>query len=161
MCPRGGAVCRKTRLWRDSTTGFFDRLSHVASAFAGTTVQDNTIHETPYGQLVNSYVPIRNDSGEVVAILGCAYNAAGILDKADTLNLVVFVAMLVGVILVSAACLFLVHRRTKPLETATEIISKVCDCDLQEYKDLKISNNEIGDIIRDSVTMSKAWDFTQ
>ena len=128
--------------------------SHVAGAFAGTTVQDDTIHETPYGQLVNSYVPIRNDSGEVVAILGCAYNAAGILDKADTLNLVVFIAMLVGVILMSAACLFLVHRTTKPLETATEIISRVRDCDLREYKDLKIPNNEIGDIIRDSVTMS-------
>jgi len=128
--------------------------SHVADAFAGNTVQDNTIHETAYGMLINSYVPISNANGEVVAILGCAYNAAEVLEGASKLKTVVNVMVAVGVIVMSAVCMAVVQRVTKPLDGAKVIISKVRNCELQEYNDLKIPNNEIGDIIKDSVTMS-------
>jgi len=128
--------------------------AHVADAFAGITVQDNVIHKTAYGQLINSYVPIKNASGQVVAILGCAYNAASIMQKADALTLTVIVAAIAGIIIMSAACLLLIKRIISPLETAREIIGRVRDYDLREYPNLDVPNNEIGDIIQDSVAMS-------
>lgn len=128
--------------------------SHVAEAFAGNTVQDNTIHETAYGKLINSYVPIKDANGKVISILGCAYNAAEVLKSASTLNTVVNILVIVGIVVMSVVCLLIVQKVTKPLENATDIIHKVRDCDLQEHTDLKIPNNEIGDIIRDSVSMS-------
>ncbi len=104
--------------------------SHVADAFAGTLVQDSTIHKTAYGQLINSYVPIKNENGEVLAILGCAYNAAKVMERSDQLNTVVLVALVVGVVLMSAMCYVAVNRVTKPLENATKIIRNVRECDL-------------------------------
>lgn len=62
--------------------------------------------------------------------------------------------MIIGVILMSALCYMLVQRVTKPLASATKIIREVRDCNLHEYTDLSIPNNEIGDIIQDSVSMS-------
>ena len=128
--------------------------SHVANAFAGTLVQDSTIHKTAYGQLINSYVPIKNAGGQTIAILGCAYNAAGVMQRADTLSIVVIVALIAGITLMSTVCYIAVARVTKPLENATKILRNVRECDLQEYTDLSIPNNEIGDIIQDTVTMS-------
>lgn len=92
--------------------------SHVAEAFAGNTVQDNTIHETAYGKLINSYVPIKDANGKVVSILGCAYNAAEVLESASTLNTVVNILVIVGIVV----CLLVVQKVTKPLENATDII---------------------------------------
>ena len=151
-----------TNVYNGVVAGFEEKIgtksnvvySHVADAFAGSSVQDNTIHETAYGMLINSYVPIKDANGKVIAILGCAYNAAEVLKDASTLNVVVNIVVAVGVILMSAVCLAVVRQVTKPLENATEILGKVRNCDLQEYSDQNIPNNAIGDIIKDSVTMS-------
>lgn len=128
--------------------------SHVANAFAGSLVQDPTIHKTAYGQLINSYVPIKNENGEVLAILGCAYNAADVMERSEQLNTFVIAAMIIGVALMSFVCYTSVSHVTKPLADATRILHHVSECDLQEYTDLAVPNNEIGDIIRDSVMMS-------
>ncbi len=151
-----------TTVYNGVVAGFDEKIgtkanvvySHVAGAFAGKTVQDSNIHKTAYGQLINCYVPITNAEGEVISILGCAYNAAEVLKDAQVLNTVINILVIVGIILMSVICLAVVQKVTKPLESATSIIHKVRDCDLQEYTDLKIPNNEIGDIIRDSVAMS-------
>jgi len=151
-----------TNVYNGVVAGFDEKIgtksnvvySHVEAAFHGTTVQDNTIHKTAYGQLINSYVPIKDANGNVVSILGCAYNAADVMKRAETLNLVVLATLVLGVLVMSAACYILVQRVTKPLESATKIIREVRDCNLYEYPEFNIPNNEIGDIIHDSVSMS-------
>jgi len=151
-----------TNVYNGVVAGFDEKIgtksnvvySHVEAAFKGTTVQDTTIHKTAYGQLINSYVPIKDANGNVIAILGCAYNAAEVMKKADTLTTFVIIAIIVGVLLMSAACYILIQRVTMPLENATKIIREVRDCNLHEYPNMNIPNNEIGDIIQDSVSMS-------
>ncbi|NLT15936.1 MAG: hypothetical protein GXY05_16550 [Clostridiales bacterium] len=151
-----------TNVYNGVVAGFEEKIgtkstvvySHVEPAFNGTTVQDKTIHKTAYGHLINSYVPIKDDTGKVIAILGCAYNAADVTKKAETLSNIVIAAMIIGVVLMSALCYVLVQRVTKPLASATKIIRDVRECNLREYKNLSVPNNEIGDIIHDSVSMS-------
>lgn len=151
-----------TNVFNGVVAGFDEKIgtksnvvySHVEAAFNGTTVQDTTIHKTAYGQLINSYVPIKDANGNVIAILGCAYNAAEVMKKAETLTAFVIVAIIVSVLVMSAACYILIQRVTKPLENATKIIREVRDCNLHEHTNLDIPNNEIGDIIQDSVSMS-------
>jgi len=69
----------------------------LADVFAGEAYVQDYIDSTEYGDLISAYVPIYNEAGEVVAILGSDYNASGIVAKCNALQK--------SIITVSAICL--------------------------------------------------------
>ncbi len=77
----------------------------LAGVFAGESYVQDYIDETDDGALISAYVPVYNSAGEVVAIIGCDYDATGVVARlTELITRVVVVAaicLVVGVILLS------------------------------------------------------------
>lgn len=64
----------------DSTVG-------LDQAFEGREYKQDFIEETEYGNLITIFKPIKGEGGEIVGVVGCDYNADGIVAKLnDTLS---------------------------------------------------------------------------
>ena len=50
----------------------------LADVFAGESYVQDFIDKTEDGELISAYLPIKNAAGQVVAVLGCDYNAANV-----------------------------------------------------------------------------------
>ena len=58
-------------------------FSEFSSVFAGQEYVQDYIDETEDGILISAYLPIKDSSGKVVAILGCDYDASYVLGRID------------------------------------------------------------------------------
>lgn len=58
----------------------------LADVFNGYPYVQDYIDHTEFGDLISAYVPIKNTSGEVVAILGSDYNASGIISHINDMQ---------------------------------------------------------------------------
>lgn len=123
---------------------FEEPYEALAPAFNGEEILDSTIYHTEDGELISCYVPLRNNTGDVVAILGCDYDAQEILATMRANNLFVVILSLAGVVLLSLVSLLVISRVLRPLKTATAIAEKISNCDLSANEDLKHSNDEFG-----------------
>ena len=71
----------------------------LADAFAGEDYVMDYIDHTEYGDLISVYKPIVNSEKEIIGVLGCDYNAAGVMERLTTSTL--------NIIKVSVLCLVL------------------------------------------------------
>ena len=53
----------------------------LADTFSGDEYVEDYIDRTEYGDLISAYMPIKDSSGTVVGIVGCDYDASGIIAK--------------------------------------------------------------------------------
>lgn len=60
---------------------FDGEFSEFSSVFAGQSYVQDYIDETEDGILISAYLPIKNSSGKVVAVLGCDYDASYVADR--------------------------------------------------------------------------------
>ena len=85
----------------DSQLGFGDECEtsyeELAGAFAGEEYVMDYIDHTEYGDLISVYKPIVNSQKEVIGVLGCDYDAAGVMERLTTSTL--------NIIKVSVLCL--------------------------------------------------------
>ena len=101
----------------------YEELSGV---FAGTEYVMDYIDHTEYGDLISVYKPILNSKGEIVGILGCDYDASGVMERLSTSTL--------NVIKVSVLCLVV------SLVTINIIVGKIAG-------NLKAVNRKIYDLV--------------
>ncbi len=71
----------------------------LASAFSGQDYVMDYIDHTEYGDLISGYKPILNSQNEVIGVLGCDYDATGVMERLTTSTL--------NIIKVSVLCLVL------------------------------------------------------
>ena len=84
----------------------------LKGVFEGEDFVQDYIDYSEYGDVISVYEPIRNSKGEVVAILGSDYNAAGIIERMDNSTRQVFritiicmtVSLLIFGVVVSGIC---------------------------------------------------------
>ena len=69
----------------------------LAGAFAGEDYVMDYIDHTEYGDLISVYKPIKNSQKEIIGVLGCDYDASGVMQRLETSTL--------NVIKVSVLCL--------------------------------------------------------
>ena len=85
----------------DSQFGFGDECEtsyeELASAFAGEEYIMDYIDHTEYGDLISVYKPIVNSQKKVIGVLGCDYDATGVMERLSTSTL--------NIIKVSVLCL--------------------------------------------------------
>lgn len=62
---------------------FEGSYSEFADVFAGKEYVQDYIDETSDGSLISAYLPIKDDSGKVVAILGCDYDASYVVERIE------------------------------------------------------------------------------
>ena len=62
----------------------------LVGAFAGEEYVMDYIDHTEYGDLISVYKPIVNSRNEVIGVLGCDYNASGVMERltTSTLNII-------------------------------------------------------------------------
>ncbi len=123
---------------------FEESYDALADAFHGIEILDTTIHYTEDGTLISCYVPLRDSSGTVLAILGCDYDAEEIAQMMRLNLLFVVVLTVVGILLLGAVATVVIARVLYPLQTATAIAEKIRKCDLSRNENLTYSNDEIG-----------------
>lgn len=73
---------------------FEKSYEQLAGTFAGEDSVQNYIDHSEYGDVISVYKPIRNSAGEVIAAIGCDYDATNVVEKLDaTSKQVVFMAI--------------------------------------------------------------------
>ena len=135
-------------------SSFEESYETLKPAFLGEEILDSTIYHTEDGVLISCYVPIFDDDGNVVCILGCDYNAADIALKSKMSTIIVILCTVVGLILLAAVSIFNLNRVLRPLQGVTEIAAKLRDCDLSPTEDVVHSNDEIGELAETFVMVS-------
>lgn len=98
----------------------------LAGVFAGKEYVMDYIDHTEYGDLISVYKPILNSKGEIVGVLGCDYDASGVMERLSTSTL--------NVIKVSVLCLVV------SLVTINIIVGKIA-------ASLKVVNRKIYDLV--------------
>ncbi len=58
----------------------------LADTFGGSEYVEDYIDRSEYGDLISVYMPISDSSGKIVGILGCDYNASGVVERLNTLT---------------------------------------------------------------------------
>lgn len=60
---------------------FEESYEELKSVFEGEAYVQDYIDETDDGSLISAYMPIKNSDGQVIAVLGCDYDAAYVVDR--------------------------------------------------------------------------------
>lgn len=58
----------------------------LADTFAGSEYVEDYIDRSEYGDLISVYMPIFDSSGKIVGVLGCDYDASGVVERLNTLT---------------------------------------------------------------------------
>lgn len=135
---------------------FEEEYSLLADAFNGNEILDTTIYYTDDGVLISCYVPLKDENGNVVSIMGCDYDASEIVAKMSTNTTLVIMCIVLGLAALILLALMTLNHVLRPLKSATLVASKMRDCDLSEVEDITYSNDEIGELTRTFSTMANS-----
>lgn len=83
---------------------FEESYQDMADAFAGNEHVQDYIEDDGYGDVISVYMPIKNSDGAIVGVLGCDYNASGVVEKLGAITKQI---ILIAVICLVAALLIL------------------------------------------------------
>ncbi len=123
----------------------------LAGVFAGESYVQDYIDKTEDGALISAYVPVFNSAGDVVAIIGCDYDASGVTARLTELitrvAVVAAICLVVGVILLN----LVVRGIYKSLNTVNDKVYDLVynEGDLTQHLEIK-SGDEL-ELIADNV----------
>lgn len=123
----------------------------LKGVFSGEDYTQNYIDYSEYGDVISIYKPITNSSGEIIGILGCDYDASGIVVKLNSLiNQVILIAA--GCVLLSCLLLgIVVGRISKNLKTVDQKIYNLVHSDGDLTQKLDIRTGDELELIADNV----------
>ena len=133
---------------------FEEDYAFLAPAFAGEEILDKTIYYTEDGILISCYVPIRDQNGTVVSIMGCDYDASEIASILSRNTLLVVLISLLGIIILAAVSILVISHVMRPLKITMRIASRVRNCDLEKGPPIDYSNDELGELTRAFITLA-------
>ena len=125
---------------------FEESYESLKTAFDGEDILDTTLYYTEDGVLISCYVPLFDEEGNVVSILGCDYDAQEIANKNRTNTSIVCGCIVVGLILMVVVSTGVLNSVLRPLKGATMIAGKIRDCDLSKTEGIAHSGDEIGEL---------------
>lgn len=85
----------------------------VYAALAGETYVRDEIVSNEYGNLISSYVPITDEAGNIVAVLGCDYDGTEALRMTNNIKLLSMGFMFAALLISSVVIMFFVNAITK------------------------------------------------
>ena len=123
----------------------------VETALGGEDYVRDYVVSNEYGNLISSYVPIHNEAGEVVAVLGCDYDGTEVLHLVNIIKLLSMGCMAAALVLSAVIITIFVNAITK---NVVLINTKIYDLvnnegDLTQKLDIK-SGDEL-ELISDNV----------
>lgn len=140
--------------WERIGSVFEESYEVLRPVFAGEELLDSSIYDTDDGVLISCYVPIRDENGTVVSIMGCDYDAGEIANKIKINIAAVVFCVLAGLVLLIVVSVVNLNRVLRPLQGATKIANKIRDCDLSRTEEVSYSDDEIGELTQGFVTVA-------
>ncbi len=125
---------------------FEEDYETLAPAFRGEEILDRTIFYTEDGILISCYVPIFDEQGRVVSILGCDYDASQIAATTRMNTLIVVICTVLGMLLLTVFSVLNLNGVLRPLHGVMTIAAKLRECDLSETEGIVRTNDEIGEL---------------
>ena len=124
---------------------------HLECVFKGEQFTEDFIEYSEYGNLISAYMPITNSAGEVISILGCDYNAEGIITKLnETIKEIFLFAILcttISCILISLVVRFIIRN----LKTVDRKIYDLVHSDGDLTQKLEMKTGDELELIADNV----------
>ena len=123
----------------------------LKGTFAGEDYAQNYIDYSEYGDVISVYKPIEDSSGKIVGVLGCDYNAAGIVNK---LRLIVQEVIIIVIVCTIVACVLLsiiVGRITRNLKLVNGKIYDLVHSDGDLTQKLEITTGDELELIAENV----------
>lgn len=99
----------------DYGAAFEVSYQELKSVFDGEMYVQDFIDSTEDGDLISAYMPLTDSSGNVVSIVGCDYDAAGVVERLDLALKRVIQISLVSLVIALAILNFIVSRVIKRL----------------------------------------------
>jgi len=96
-----------------------------------------------YGWMVSSYAPIINSKGEVVAVLGCDFDAFTLMQEIRNYRILIIVSGVLLLIISLVAIYFTMKKSLRIIENITSISNQVAQGNLK-VKVSSVSNDEFG-----------------
>ena len=88
----------------------------LAGAFAGEEYVMDYIDHTEFGDLISVYKPIINSNNEIVGVLGCDFDATGVMERLTTSTLNIIKVSVLSLVLAVIIINIIVGRITKSLK---------------------------------------------
>lgn len=98
-------------------TPFEVSYQELQGVFQGEPYVQDYIDSTPDGNLISAYMPITNSSGEVIGIVGCDYDASGVLEHLDTIQHQTIIITVICLIVVLIIINFIIGQLIRSLRT--------------------------------------------
>lgn len=130
---------------------FEKSYEEMADTFAGNEYVQEYIEDNGYGDVISVYMPVKNGAGEIVGVVGCDYNASGVVEK---LNAITGQILLIAVICLVIALVILgviVGQITKSLRLVDQKIYDLVHSEGDLTQKLEINTGDEMELIANNV----------
>lgn len=111
----------------------------LKSCFEGQIYVENYIDHTEHGYLISAYAPVFNSDGNVVALIGCDYDASGIMDKlhenTKEVIIIALICLAVALALLGAVVYYITKNINKVYGKLYDLVNN--EGDLTQQLDIK------------------------
>ena len=128
-------------------------FSEFSSVFAGQSYVQNYIDETADGSLISAYLPIKDSSGKVVAILGCDYDASYVAGRIEGARNSIFQISAICLILALVIINLIVNRIMRSLNKVDRKIYDLVHSEGDLTQKLDITSGDELELIAENVNM--------
>lgn len=130
---------------------FEDSYEELKPVLEGTEYVQEYIDSTEDGELITAYMPIRNEDNQVVAVLGSDYDASGIVEKQNAVQMQVITIGAVGLLAVFLILNLVVGRIMKSLRLVNEKIYELVHNEGDLTQKLEVRTGDEMELMADNV----------
>lgn len=135
----------------DSFDRSYSEEEQFKTVFSGEEFVLNYIEMLDYGNYISAYLPIQNATGEIVGVLGCDYDASGILNRLNASNRQVTLQMILCLLVAFAMLLIITRQIMKDLYKVNQKIHELVNNEGDLTQEIKIHSGDETELIADNV----------
>lgn len=130
---------------------FEGEYAEFADVFAGKEYVQDYIDETEDGDLISAYLPIKDSSGKVAAILGCDYDASYVVDQIEDARNSIFRISGICLVITILILNIIVDRIMRSLNKVNRKIYDLVHCEGDLTKKMDIVSGDELELISENI----------
>lgn len=130
---------------------FEESYSYLKSVFEGETFIEDSIDKTDDGDFLSAYLPIRNNAGMVVAVLGCDYDASSVQTQLNKSINNLVITVIIGLVLAIFFLSLAINAITRGLGVVNQKIYDLVNNEGNLTQKLEIRSGDELELIADNI----------
>lgn len=130
---------------------FEKNYEELKDVFEGETYVQEYIDSTEYGDIISAYMPVKDDEGKVIAVIGSDYNASGVLEKISSMAYQIITYTILFEIIATLIMGFISSRITKSLRIVNQKIYDLVHNEGDLTQKLEITSGDEMELIAGNV----------